>query len=219
VDRKHRARHAAEQRRSLLTRSAPAILGAGVGLAAIWFGTFQLPPLVGMGEPLARLIFALKCAATATLLTFFTGLEAISHERLVTDAFDPLLGHETRRLKVNARYVQNTAEQLLLFVPGHLCLALYCTDGAAMRAVVAATQTWIVMRFAFWIGYHRGAEHRVAGLVGAAQSMVILLYVCRRFGFDFGGWFGAALPAVIVAGIEACIILDLGKNPNGQTVQ
>jgi hypothetical protein len=36
-------------------------------------------------------------------------------------------------------------------------------------------------------------------------------------GFEVSGWFGAALRAVIVAGIEAFIILDLGMNPNGET--
>jgi hypothetical protein len=50
VDSKHRARHVAEQKRSSLTRSTPAMLGATVGLAAIWLGAFRLPPLTGMGE-------------------------------------------------------------------------------------------------------------------------------------------------------------------------
>jgi len=190
----------------------PSITGALAMAAAIWFLVLQAAPLSGMTDVAARTIFGLKCSSVAILLAFFTGLEAIAHERLMTNAFDPLLGNETRRLKVNLRYAQNTAEQLLLFVPGLLCLAIYCSNGAAMRVVEAVTLTWIAMRFIFWIGYHRGAEYRVAGLLGAAQSSFVLLYVSCRFGFELGGLVGAAVPPAIVAAIEAFILYDLRRS-------
>ena len=64
-------------------------------------------------------------------------------------------------MRVNLRYLQNTFEQLAVFVPGLFGLAVYCTNGELMRAVVATTVVWIVARAAFLIGYHRSAPRRL----------------------------------------------------------
>ncbi|HZL60075.1 MAG TPA: MAPEG family protein [Stellaceae bacterium] len=174
---------------------------------ALWLGIYYLlPPLAGMAEPLARVEFALGCSCVAILLCFLTGIEAVSHERLVTAAIDPLAGKESRRMKINLRYLQHTLEQLMLFIPGLLALAFYCADGRAMRAVAATAAVWIVSRAAFWIGYHYGPQYRTVGLTGTVQSMLVLLYVCARFGFDVAGIAGAAAPLILFAGIEAYLV-------------
>ena len=137
---------------------------------ALWLGCYYLlPPLAGMGDPLARLLFAINCCCVAILLCFVTGIEAVSHERLQSPAIDPLAGYETLRLKINLRYLQHTLEQLMLFVPGLLGLAFYCSNGVTMRAVVATTVVWIVARAGFWIGYHYGSLYRAIGAPGMAQ--------------------------------------------------
>jgi hypothetical protein len=156
-----------------------------------------------MEDQVARLCFAINCCCVAILLCFVTGIEAVAHERLQSPAIDPLAGFETPRLKINLRYLQHTLEQLMLFVPGLLGLALYCSNGAAMRAVVATTVTWIVGRAGFWIGYHYGSQYRAIGVPGMAQSVIVLLYVCARFGFDVAGLAGAIAPFVLFGGIEA----------------
>src|SRR5277367_2729755 len=116
---------------------------------AIWFGTYYgLPPLAGMEDTLARLVFALKCSCIAILFCFLTGIEAVAHERLRSPAIDPLSGYETRRMTINFRYLQNTLEQLMVFIPGLLGLAVYCSNGRSMRAVAATTVVWIVARLA-----------------------------------------------------------------------
>jgi hypothetical protein len=113
--------------------------------AVIWLGIDQLlPPLTGMEDPSSRLIFALKCCCVAVLLCFFTGIEAVSHERLNSPAIDPLSGYESDRMRVNLRYLQHTLEQLILFIPGLLVLSTYCSDGRSMRAVVATTVVWMI---------------------------------------------------------------------------
>ena len=182
---------------------------------ALWLATyFLLPPLAGMAEPLARLVFALKCGCVAVLFCFVLGIEAIAHERLRSPAIDPLTGYETRRMTINLRYLQNTLEQLLVFLPGLFGLAYYCDSGAAMRAVAATTLVWIAARFAFWIGYHQGALHRAAGAPGMMLGMVMLLYVAARFGYEFAGWPGAiALPALFFAG-EAVLVLTTKPLPS-----
>jgi hypothetical protein len=170
-----------------------------------------IPAVEGMETPIDRLVFALKCFCIAVLLTFLTGIEAVSHERLVSMAFDPLAGQDSDRLKVNNRYVQNTLEQLMLFLPGLLALAVYCESGASMRAVIAATLVWSLARITFWIGYHIAPHHRVAGLVGALQSMLILLYVSARFGYEVAGTMGAILPLALFAGAEIIILVAVSK--------
>jgi hypothetical protein len=175
---------------------------------ALWLATyFLLPPIAGMEEPLPRLVFALKCGSVAVLFCFVLGIEAIAHERLRSPAIDPLVGYETRRMRINLRYLQNTLEQLLVFLPGLFGLAYYCDSGAAMRAVIATTLVWILGRFAFWIGYHRGALHRAAGAPSMMLGMAMLLYASARVGHDVAGWAGAvALLALFFAG-EAILFL------------
>jgi hypothetical protein len=131
------------------------------------------------------------------------GVEAVAHERLSSPAFDPLAGFETRRLRVNQRYLQNTLEQLIVFAVALFGLAAYSHGGGAMRAVLATAVVWVLARFAFWIGYHRSAAMRGLGAPGMALSMVVLLYVAGRIGFDVGGFVGAAVPVAAFLAIEA----------------
>jgi hypothetical protein len=196
------------QRATLMTGNLVALAISVV----IWLGVDQLlAPLAGMADPLSRLIIALGCCSVATLLCLISGIEAVAHERLVTPAIDPLAGLESPRMKVNLRYLQNTLEQLAAFIPGLLMLAVYSPDGRAMRAVVATTVVWILSRFAFWIGYHQGSQYRAIGLTGMVQSMLVLLYVCYRFGYDLAGPVGAATPLVLFGLIEAYLVLMARK--------
>jgi len=175
-----------------------AIAGAMIVSVAIWLAIYYLaPPFAGMASPLQRELFALKCVALATLFCLVAGIEAVAHERLQSDAFDPLLNHETRRLRVNLRYLQNTLEQLIVFAVGLFTLAAYMKDGGQMRAVLATTIVWILARFAFWIGYHRSAALRGLGAPGMMAGMLMLLYGVWRIGRDVGGT--AAAVALIAA--------------------
>ncbi|QIE25765.1 hypothetical protein SBC1_49620 (plasmid) [Caballeronia sp. SBC1] len=174
---------------------------------ALWLGIYYfMPPPDGMEEPLARLVFALKCCCFAILFCFLTGIEAVAHERLRSPAIDPLSGYETRRLTINLRYLQHTLEQLVLFVPGLFALAFYCDNGHSMRAVLATTVVWIATRFAFWIGYHYGSQHRAIGAPGMMQSMLVLLYVCARIGYEIAGPAGAIAPLIAFGCVEAVLV-------------
>jgi hypothetical protein len=161
-----------------------------------------VPPLAGMDSLDGRMLFTLKCCCLAVLFCLVTGVEAVAHERLSSPAFDPLSGFETRRLRVNQRYLQNTLEQTLVFGVGLFGLAAYSPDGSAMRTVLATTVVWVLARFAFWIGYHRSAAMRGLGAPGMALSMIALLYVSGRIGYEVGGFVGAAMPVVAFLAIE-----------------
>jgi hypothetical protein len=190
---------------------------AAIALAAffalgLWLGIDHLmSPLAGMESLAARMLLTLKCCCMAVLFCLVTGVEAVAHERLTSPAFDPLVRFETRRLRVNQRYLQNTVEQIIAFCVSLFGLAAYCADGAQMRAVVATTVVWIVARGAFWIGYHRSAAMRGLGAPGMALSMIVLLYVASRFGNELAGTAGAIAPVAAFALIEA--VLFWGTRP------
>jgi uncharacterized MAPEG superfamily protein len=170
----------------------------------LWLGVAYLaPPLPGMDSLGGRMLFALKCCCIAALFCLVTGVEAVAHERLSSPAFDPLAGFETRRLRVNQRYLQNTLEQIVVFIVALFGLAAYCPGGAAMRAVLATAVVWVLARFAFWLGYQQSAAMRGLGAPGMALSMIVLLYVAARIGYEVGGGVGAAVPVVAFLVIEA----------------
>jgi hypothetical protein len=187
------------QRRSGMAAIAVALIVA----AALWLAIRCLaPPIDGMETLSVRMVFALKCCCVATLFCFVTGIEAVAHERLQSPAFDPLQGFETRRLRVNHRYLQNTLEQLVVFAVGLFGLAAYAEGGDGMRAVLATTIVWVLARFAFWIGYHKSAAMRGVGAPGMALGLLVLLYVVARIGDDIAGTIGAVVAIGAYLGIE-----------------
>jgi uncharacterized MAPEG superfamily protein len=205
------AHHASDFRRQRAVGIA-GIAVASLVAAGVWLGIDHLmSPLPGMDSLGARMLLTLKCWCVAVLFCLVTGIEAVAHERLTSPAFDPLAGFETRRLRVNQRYLQNTVEQIIVFAAALFGLAAYCPDGSAMRAVVATTVVWIAARAAFWLGYHRSAALRGIGAPGMAISMILLLYVTSRFGREIAGTVGAILPLVLFFAVEA--VLFWGTRP------
>ena len=180
-----------------------AIAGSMIIALGLWLAIrFLTPPVAGMELLGARMAFALKCCCVATLFCLVTGIEAVAHERLQSPAFDPLTGFETRRLRVNQRYLQNTLEQIVVFAIGLFGLALYSPGGAAMRAVEATTIVWILARLAFWAGYHRSAAMRGLGAPGVAMSLLVLIYVVARIGRDAAGLAG------MIAAVGAFLLFE-----------
>jgi hypothetical protein len=173
---------------------------------ALWFALYRLlPPLAGMDLLGARMLVALKCTVVATLFCLVAGIEAVAHERLQSNAFDPLAGHQTEQLRINLRYLQNTLEQLVVFAVGLFGLAAYLASGEAMRVLPATTAVWILNRFAFWIGYHRSAAMRGLGAPSMAIGLIVLLYVVARIGDDLAGGAGAAIAIGAFLAIEAVL--------------
>lgn len=187
-----------------------AIIQAGLAalvVAILWWACYRFIHAPDMPDMIDRVMFALKWSAIAILLTFLTGIEAVSHQRLTTAAFDPLAGKESKSLRVDLRYLQNTLEQLIIFVPGLLLLAAYAAPDTVVKSVTAAAVVWILARFVFWIGYRQGPQYRIAGLAGMAQSLVILLYVCACFGHELAGFWGALAPLALFSLIEIVLII------------
>ncbi len=174
------------QRRTTMSGIA---ISAPVTLLLWWLLWKYLPDPIGAN----RLRVAIQCCAVAALFTVVAGVEAVAHERLFTAAIDPLAGVETKRMRVNFRYLSNTLEQFVVFAAGLLALSLY----ASGKILVIVTIGWVLARWAFWIGYHKSPLMRGIGAPGMLQSMIVLLYVAYRFGTDsYGAAVGIALLAV-----------------------
>ena len=191
-----------QERRSGLGTIAASVIVSIV----LWFALCRfLPPLKGMDDIGARMIVALKCVVVATLFTLVAGIQAVAHERLQSAAFDPLAGHQTERLKVNLRYLQNTLEQILVFSVGLFGIAAYLPSGEAMRAVPATTIVWILNRFAFWVGYHRSAAMRALGAASIAIGLIMMLFVTARIGNDLAGLSGTIILVGLYLALEALL--------------
>ena len=173
------------QRRTTISGIA---VSAPLTLLLWWLLWEYLPEPVGAN----RLRVAIQCCAVAALFSVVAGVEAVAHERLFTAAIDPLAGVETKRMRVNFRYLSNTLEQYVVFAAGLLALSLY----ASGKILVIVTVVWVLARWAFWIGYHKSPLLRGIGAPGMMQSMIVLLYVAYRFGNDsYGSAVGIALLA------------------------
>jgi hypothetical protein len=190
-------------------RNGMIVIAASLATSVVlWFALIHfLPPLTGMGSAGARMLVALKCVVLATLFCLVAGVEAVAHERLQSNAFDPLAGHETKRLRVNLRYLQNTLEQIVIFAVGLFGLALYLDSGESMRIVEATTIIWVLNRYAFWIGYHWSAAMRGLGAPSMALSLIMLLYVTARIGGDIAGTAGAVIAIALYLAVEAVLFL------------
>jgi hypothetical protein len=173
------------QRRTTMSGIA---VSAPATLLLWWLLWKYLPDPIGVN----RLRVAFQCCAVAALFSVVAGVEAVAHERLFTAAIDPLAGVETKRMRVNFRFLSNTVEQYVVFAAGLLALSLY----ASAKILVIVTMVWVLARWAFWIGYHRSPLLRGVGAPGMLQSMIVLLYVAYRFGTDsYGSAAGNALLA------------------------
>ncbi len=191
--------------------SAQSRLAVAVGLSVpvaigLWLALAHgLPPVTV--DPMR---FVLGCIGAAALLAFLPGIEAVAHERLFSRAIDPLAGADSRRLIVNQRYVSNTLEQFWVFAPGLALLGVYAGD---LRMVAATTITWVLGRWAFWIGYHRDPVLRGIGASSLAQSLIVLVWGVGAFGHELAGWPGAAALAGPFVAIEAYLFAVLRRPP------
>jgi uncharacterized MAPEG superfamily protein len=173
----------------------------------LWLVLYSfLSPVANMALPLDRLIFTCKCWGMATLFCLVLGIEAVSYERLGTSVVTALGDGESLRLRINQRYLQQTMEQMLVFVPSLLMLAIYCDSSESMRLVEVATIMWMGSRLVYWLNYHQDMQTRVPYTIGMLQNLLILLYCCTRFGYELSGMTGAVLVVGVFVSIEVYLL-------------
>jgi hypothetical protein len=152
-------------------------IGAMSGLAAmialVWLLSSVIAAPVIADTPGDRMAYALRWAALPALL-FFVMVASVGNARFTSEAIDPTLGKENPRMVVDGRVVDNTLQQLVLFLVGMLGLAV--TLPLFRLSIVAAVSiTFVIMRLAFWIGYRIKPVYRAFGFASTAYMNVGML--------------------------------------------
>lgn len=163
-------------------RSTFFTLGAGgmaIGLLtpalAYLFLRGFVPDIAGAGE---RLAFALPWMGFP-LLALAAGLLAVGSGRVASDAIDGSPPTTGTRLELHRRYMQNTVEQLALFIPTQLALAtLLPPDRLAL--IPAWSLLFLVARVTFWLGYLSNPALRSLGMSMHHANLLALVYVLTR---------------------------------------
>jgi hypothetical protein len=153
------------------------VVGMATGLiasaAVFYLGHEKLPPFVPViMEPVERVTYALRWLTLPTL-TLAAGVARVATRRFFSE--EAIGGDDgDHALEIDRRYVQNTAEQLLLAIPVHLIFA-YHVRATSFRLIVVASLWFLVARIAFWVGYHRAPSARSFGFAATFYPTLGLL--------------------------------------------
>jgi hypothetical protein len=152
-------------------------VGAAGGIVAmllsLWLLYNALPTPAGAETIADRLGYALKWNAVAAL-PLLVMLGAIGNARFLSEAIDPTLGKEDRRMVIDGRVADNTLQQFVLFLVASLALAA-AIPAPQVKVIGAAAITFAVMRIAFWIGYRIKPVYRAFGFASTAYLNAGLL--------------------------------------------
>ncbi|XP_052765553.1 transmembrane protein 79-like [Mya arenaria] len=119
-----------------------------------------------------RLIFTLQWQALSVLTLLFA-LRGVAQKRYGTKAMDPLNGNNENAVKFEARFLQNTLEQLILSVFGQLVLCTHLTE-ATPRVIPVLVCLFVIGRAIFWMYYKKAPLKRATGfLLTFIPSMLI----------------------------------------------
>lgn len=125
-------------------------------ITAYYFLPFKLPSMPGI---LDRLIFTIRCELFSALMLLF-GICTVGNIRFCTDAIDG--SRNNKKVEIHLRYLQNTLEQFILLIVGHLVLCTYLTEHQ-MKLIPILVVLFIIGRVTFWIGYLKNPTARAFG--------------------------------------------------------
>jgi uncharacterized MAPEG superfamily protein len=157
------------EQRIVATGAASGIIVMLVALFGLWTLAPHLSAEADAGD---RLAFAAQWIAIAAAPLFFA-IVSVGNERFLSDAIDPTAGKESRAMIINGRVVDNTVQQYALFVVASLAVAAGAR-GDQLGIVAAAALVFLVMRFAFWIGYRIDPLYRAFGMSATAYLNLAL---------------------------------------------
>lgn len=150
----------ASQRQRVLTGMVGAALFSALFIyAGMRWWPFAMPQAASAGE---RLAFALRCEIFVMLMLLL-GIGNVARQRFFSEtAIDGSAPGAASSIDINCRYVQNTAEQCLLAVVGHLALAML-VPVTALAAIPVLVALFVFARICFWVGYHHSPISRAFG--------------------------------------------------------
>ncbi len=152
-------------------------VGAASGVATMivaMYGIYQVWPTTGaLAATAERLAYTLQLDAIAAL-PLLLGVIVVGNNRFSSEAIDPTLHKESLATVINGRVVENTLQQLVLFLIGTLALSVALAP-EQMRVIPAAVVVFLVARIAFWIGYRIHPLYRAFGMAATGYLNVGLL--------------------------------------------
>jgi hypothetical protein len=152
-------------------------VGAASGVATMivaMYGIYQAwPRTAGLAATAERLAYTLQLDSIAAL-PLLVGVIAVGNNRFLSEAIDPTLQKESLDTIINGRVVENTLQQLVLFLVGTLALGVALAP-EQMRIIPAAVIVFVVARIAFWIGYRIHPLYRAFGMAATGYLNVGLL--------------------------------------------
>jgi hypothetical protein len=142
-------------------------------LLLVWgLSTAITPPAIA-DTAADRLAYALHWTVPPALLLFVM-FGAIGNARFLSEAIDPTLDKESKKMIVDGRVADNTLQQFVLFLVGVLALSVSLPI-ARLNIVAAVSITFVIVRIAFWIGYRIKPVHRAFGFASTAYMNLGML--------------------------------------------
>lgn len=108
-----------------------------------------------------RLSLIIQCAIPAAVPAVIA-IAIVAAQRLDPEQWVGQRVRPNSALDINTRFIQNTFEQLVLFIVGLSGLALYVWPSEA-SAIPVLTALFLTGRATFWVGYHRNPYVRAFG--------------------------------------------------------
>ena len=142
-------------------------------LLLVWSLSKVIAPAAIADNSADRIAYALRWLALPAVLLFIM-YAAVGNARFFSEAIDPTLGEESRKMVVDGRVADNTTQQFLLFMVG--ALALSVTLPLERLSIVAAVSiTFVIVRIAFWFGYRIKPVYRAFGFASTAYMNLGML--------------------------------------------
>jgi len=152
-------------------------VGAVTGVISMIVGVFAIyrawPTPEGLAAAAERVAYTLQWEAIAAL-PLLIAVIAVGNNRFLSEAIDPTLNKEDLATQINGRVVENTLQQLVLFVLGTLGLSVGLRP-EQMGLIPAAVIVFVIARTAFWIGYRVHPLYRAFGMAATGYLNVGLL--------------------------------------------
>ena len=158
--------------RGMLTGALLSIVIFLAGMFILPFGKHQ-----DVSSVLDHVIFTIRCQSFSAM-TFLFGIARIASMRFVTIAMDPVSGKGDQLISIDARYLQNTLEQLVLSVLGQLILSTYLTTGVLTRVIPSLVALFVIGRVLFYVGYTESPVKRAAGFGMTIYPSIVVHVYC-----------------------------------------
>ena len=159
-----------QDQKIVVTGAASGVAAMLIALAGLYLLWPNGPAMPDVGR---RLAYALQANAVAAL-PLLLSIMAVGNNRFLTEAIDPTLQKEDAATRINARVVDNTLQQFVLFFAATMALSVTLAE-SHLKIIPASAIVFVAARIAFWIGYRIHPLYRAPGMAATGYLNVGLL--------------------------------------------